>query len=204
MNTFKKEDYNSKDGMLTTVWGPSLWHSLHAISFNYPIKPTKEDKQHYLEFFKNLRWVLPCKYCRDNYVKNIKQIPLNMKTMKNRETFSRWLYDLHEEINKMLGKKSNLSFDDIRNRYEMFRSRCIDENTTLNSNSNSNSNSKQRKQRKKIQRKLSKKSKESQRDRGCTTPYYVKKSRCVINIVPKTKKCNSFNIDKKCIIKRVN
>ena len=38
-NTFKKEDFNSPDGMLTSVWGPSLWHSLHAISFNYPIKP---------------------------------------------------------------------------------------------------------------------------------------------------------------------
>ena len=203
MNTFKKEDYNSKDGMLTTVWGPSLWHSLHAISFNYPIKPTKEDKQHYLEFFKNLRWVLPCKYCRDNYVKNIKQIPLNMKTMKNRATFSRWLYDLHEEINKMLGKKSNLSFDDVRNRYEMFRSRCIDENTTSNSNNNNNNNnSKRSKQSKKNKRKSCKK-KDKSREKGCTTPYYGKKSRCVINIVPKTKKCKSFNIDRKCIIKRV-
>ena len=28
--------------MLTSVWGPSLWHSLHTISFNYPVKPTKE------------------------------------------------------------------------------------------------------------------------------------------------------------------
>ena len=37
-NTFNNKDYNSKDGMLTSVWGPSLWHSLHAISFNYPTK----------------------------------------------------------------------------------------------------------------------------------------------------------------------
>ena len=38
--TFNNNDYNSKDGMLTTVWGPSLWHSLHTISFNYPTNPT--------------------------------------------------------------------------------------------------------------------------------------------------------------------
>ena len=31
---------------------------------------------------------------------------------------------------------------------------------------------------------------------------YGKKSQCVINIVPKSKKCKSFKIDKRCIIKK--
>ena len=43
-NTFCKKDYESGDGMLTSVWGPSMWHTLHAISFNYPVKPTNKDK----------------------------------------------------------------------------------------------------------------------------------------------------------------
>ncbi len=42
--TFTRKHYNSGDGMLTTVWGPSLWHYLHTMSFNYPVKPTKTDK----------------------------------------------------------------------------------------------------------------------------------------------------------------
>jgi hypothetical protein len=176
-NTFNNNDFNSKDGMLTSVWGPSLWHSLHAISFNYPIKPTLKEKKNYLHFFMNLRHILPCKYCRDNFVKNIKKIPLNMKTMKNRKTLSKWLYDLHEEINTMLGKRSNLTYNDIRNRYEMFRSRCLDES--------------------------GKKKKKTQKlEKGCTTPYYGKKSQCVINIVPKSKKCKTFKIDKECIVTR--
>ena len=50
-----------------------------------------------------------------------------MKTMKNRLTLSKWMYELHEEINKMLGKKSNLSYNDVRVRYEMFRARCLDD-----------------------------------------------------------------------------
>ena len=48
--TFSKADYKSGDGMLTTVWGPSLWHYLHVMSFNYPIHPTQQDKQNYLQF----------------------------------------------------------------------------------------------------------------------------------------------------------
>jgi hypothetical protein len=33
---YTEEDYKSGDGMLTTVWGPGLWHFLHTMSFNYP------------------------------------------------------------------------------------------------------------------------------------------------------------------------
>ena len=42
---FSNEDCNSGDGMLTSVWGPPMWHTLHTISFNYPVKPTKEQKE---------------------------------------------------------------------------------------------------------------------------------------------------------------
>ena len=41
---FKQEDYNSPDGMMTAVWGPPMWHTLHTLSFNYPIEPTKKHK----------------------------------------------------------------------------------------------------------------------------------------------------------------
>ena len=111
-NPFNETDFNSGDGMLTSVWGPSLWHSLHTISFNYPVKPTQSEKKNYYDFFLSLKNILPCKYCRENYLKNIKSVPLNMKTMDSRHTVSKWLYDLHEEINTMLGKKSNLSYEE--------------------------------------------------------------------------------------------
>ena len=91
-NLFNNTDYKSSDGMLTSVWGPSLWHSLHVISFNYPVKPTKEQKKIYLDFFHSLKHILPCKYCRENYKNNIKKVKLNMSTMKNRESLSRWVY----------------------------------------------------------------------------------------------------------------
>ena len=42
---FTTEHYNSKEGMLTSVWGPSLWHYLHTMSFNYPINPTEVQKK---------------------------------------------------------------------------------------------------------------------------------------------------------------
>ncbi len=40
---FDKNDYNSGEGMLTSVWGPNLWHVMHTMSFNYPVNPTEQD-----------------------------------------------------------------------------------------------------------------------------------------------------------------
>ena len=96
---FTYTDYNGGDGMLTTVWGPGLWHYLHTMSFNYPNKPTKSDKKNYRDFMISLKNVLPCGKCRENLKKNYKQLPLKMENMKNRETFSKYVYNLHELIN---------------------------------------------------------------------------------------------------------
>jgi hypothetical protein len=179
--TYSKEDYSSSDGFLTSVWGPMLWSYLHTMSFNYPVNPTSEDKRHYREFIINLQYVMPCKYCRMNLKKNFKQLPLSMSYMKNRDTFSKYVYDLHEVVNKMLKKKSGLSYDDVRDRYENFRSRCTDEKLKLFSF-------------KKVI-----KSKKNQKEKGCTEPLYGKKSKCVIKIVPQEEKQDTFQMDKKCI-----
>jgi hypothetical protein len=124
LNTYTLNDYQSGDGMLTTVWGPAMWHFLHTMSFNYPNEPTVLQKKQYRDFILSLEHVLPCKYCRINFKDNLKKVPLTYGVMKNRDTFSRFVYRLHEHINTVLGKKSGLSFEEVRERYEHFRARC--------------------------------------------------------------------------------
>lgn len=176
---YKKSDYQSGDGMLTTVWGPAMWHYLHTMSFNYPVNPTPDDKKNYKDFILNLKNVLPCKYCRINLKNNLKKKPIQMCDMENRNTFSRYVYDLHETVNKMLHKKSNLSYCDVRERYEHFRSRCTDEIPKIFTFKKNNT------------KKL--------KEKGCTEPLYGKKSKCVINIVPQEDKSATFQMDKKCV-----
>jgi len=177
---FKEDDFNSNDGMLTTIWGPGMWHSLHSISFNYPVKPTCDDKRYYRNFILNLQYVLPCGKCRKNLKKNFNKLPLTVSDMKSRHTFSLYIYNLHELINKMLHKKSGLSYEDVRERYEHFRSRCIKSLTEMK------------------QTKLKSK-KEKTEEKGCTEPLYGEKAKCVIQIVPQSKKCKTFNIHKQCV-----
>jgi hypothetical protein len=177
--TFTNKDYTSGDGMLVSVWGPASWHFLHTMSFNYPVKPTLKDKKHYRDFIINLQHVLPCKYCRMNLTNNFKKKPLKMCDMASRDTFSRYIYELHETINKMLNKKSNLTYCEVRDRYENFRSRCTEEKPRIFN----------------FKKSKTKRNKE----KGCTEPLYGKKSKCVINIVPQEDKSATFQMDKKCI-----
>ena len=176
MTSFTEEDYNSGDGMLTSVWGPMQWHILHVISFNYPVAPTSADKEKYYKYIISLGDVLPCKYCRDNYKKNLKVTKFSKKMLKNRDIFSKFVYKLHSHVNKMLGKKVDLTYKEVRDRYENFRARCVDEVPTI----------------------------PKHREKGCVSSLYGMKSKCVVNIVPRSSKKKGFQIDKKCKVKRSN
>lgn len=176
---FKEEDYKSNDGMLTDVWGPPMWHCLHIITFNYPTNPTEEQKENYYQYFKSLENILPCKYCRDNYSKNLKETHFDKKVFENRQTLSFWFYTLHNHINMMLGKKCFLSFDEIKNRYENYRARC---NLIEDS---------------------SKCIKTVKKEKGCIDPLYGVKSKCIIEIVPKKSKKKTFKIDNRCLAIRL-
>lgn len=182
VRAFTKKDFHSGDGMLTTVWGPSMWHFLHTMSFNYPVTPTQEQKKHYMDFILNLRNILPCKYCRMNLTNNLATRPLKMCHMASRDTFSRFVYDLHETVNKLLGKNSGLSYCDVRERYEHFRSRCTQDAPKVFD--------------------FTKLYHDKTREKGCTEPLYGKKAKCVISIVPQDVKVPTFSVDDQCIKKR--
>jgi hypothetical protein len=187
VRAFTKKDFHSGDGMLTTVWGPSMWHFLHTMSFNYPVEPTPDQKHQYMDFILNLRNVLPCKYCRMNLTNNLATRPIKMCHMESRDTFSRFIYDLHETVNKLLGKNSGLSYCDVRERYEHFRSRCTQDAPKVFDF-------------RKFYR--GKSGKKGEHDKGCTEPLYGKKAKCVISIVPQEVKVPTFSVDDQCIKKR--
>jgi len=175
---FNENDFNSGDGMITSVWGPPMWHVLHTISFNYPVKPNEEQMKQYFNFYANLENILPCKFCRDNLKNNLKKLPLTKKVMTSRNTLSRWVYYLHETVNKMLGKKSNLTYEMVRERYEFFRSRCVEDPNSKKSANRTKTES------------------------GCVEPLYGVKSKCILNIVPRDNRKKSFVMDPKCKLKR--
>ena len=179
---FNPENYNSGDGMITSIWGPPAWHFIHTVSFNYPVHPTCEDRKNYRNFVANLENILPCGKCRKNLRKNFKKLPLQAKDLESRHAFSLYIYKLHELINTMLNKKSGLSYENVRERYEHFRSRCTRSLKLL--------------KRKTVKKKVKP---DLHTEKGCTEPLYGNKAKCILHIVPKDKKCKTFQIDNTCL-----
>jgi hypothetical protein len=194
MTTYSEKDYQSNDGMLVSVWGPSQWHFLHTISFNYPMNPTELQKKKYRDYMLNLKYVLPCGKCRKNLVENYRKLPLHMSHMKSRYTFSKYVYDLHELINEMLHKKSGLTYDMVRERYEHFRARCSKTKSNKTKSNKTKSNNHPKKQTSGYLSKTRRR-----KEKGCTEPLVGEKSKCILKIVPEKTKCDTFSMDKKCI-----
>ena len=44
--------------------------------------------------------------------------------MKNRENFSKSIFRLHNQVNKMLKKKKKITYNQVKNKFEHFRARC--------------------------------------------------------------------------------
>ena len=102
--------------MNQNIWGPHLWFSLHSISFNYPLKPSIEDKNNYKDFFLSLQEVIPCSVCKKNYKRHLNEHPLQ-DYLDNRKSLVYWVIDMHNMVNAEIGKKI-LSYDIVVKKYE--------------------------------------------------------------------------------------
>jgi hypothetical protein len=111
--------------MQTSKWGPSAWDYLHTLTFNYPINPTNDHKKYYYELFNNLKFTLPCKFCRESYTIFFKYINI-YDYLEDRMGISYWLYTIHNIVNMKLNKKQ-VNFIDVVNYYEKRRANKINE-----------------------------------------------------------------------------
>lgn len=98
------------------IWGQYLWSSIHYIALGYPVNPTETEKKNYKEFLLNLWKVIPCQSCAIHYKENIKEQPILDEDLENTETLFKWTVDIHNKVNKQLGKKK-MTVEDARKMY---------------------------------------------------------------------------------------
>ena len=109
--------------MDTRFWGPSGWALLHLIAADPTVNESTKRRNATIRFFELLPYVLPCKYCRASLSDYYKAQPLHAATLKNADTFSRWLYDIHNRVNgKLRGQgllnTENPTWTTVRNKYK--------------------------------------------------------------------------------------
>lgn len=113
-----------KQGISPLVWGPQLWNFLHMVSSTYPNHPTDVEKRQYFTFLLALGNVLPCPNCRNHYKKMLVTHNFSAKHLKDRETFMKFMFDVHNIVNARLHKPvhdSNEDFQYLKHRMSMYK-----------------------------------------------------------------------------------
>jgi len=87
-----------------SVWGPFFWHTIHIVALGYPKNPTYTDKKCAKEFYESLSFLIPCAICREHYKEHLGKNPL-ATYLDSRNDLIKWTVNIHNAVNKMLGKK---------------------------------------------------------------------------------------------------
>ena len=127
-------DPNSKNGIMTKVWGPAGWLFLHCVTFGYPESPDLYDNEYglapgttrsrYRRFFTEVGNVLPCRYCRDSYKEFIKEDRIE-HNIQDRDHLVEWFWRIHNKVNQKLGVHyCDADLKGIKEQYESYRARC--------------------------------------------------------------------------------
>lgn len=103
--------------MKTRVWGQPAWIFLfNAVAGAYPIRMDMKNKEHvkimkkFHAMIKSLEYTLPCYWCRLSFGTYLKEVPLENYS-GSRKDMLKWLYLVHDRVNKKLMKQEKIKFD---------------------------------------------------------------------------------------------
>jgi hypothetical protein len=84
------------------VWGPHYWFVLHKIALKYTLKPNETVKKKYYDFIENLPIFIPIENIGNYFSELLDKYPVT-PYLDSRESFIKWVYFIHNTINKSLG-----------------------------------------------------------------------------------------------------
>lgn len=83
------------------IWGPHFWYISRCVANNYPLNPTREDKEHVKTFFNELQHILPCDKCKYTYGHHIKKNPIDPHLI-SKEKLIDWVEKIKLETGKAI------------------------------------------------------------------------------------------------------
>jgi hypothetical protein len=104
--------------MDVSQWGPRAWFFLHSVTFYYPDKPTKKDKDNINTFFNSVGYILPCEHCRKHYQSHIKKFPIESNN-NSKYDLTNWFIHVHNEVNKNTGKPT-MTYSEVIKHYKQY------------------------------------------------------------------------------------
>lgn len=107
--------------------GNATWGLLHSIGIYYPDKPTPEYQAKAKAFVEALAVMYPCVHCSEDFQKEIAKFP---PRVESRTTFSMWLCEQHNIVNRKLHKPVfECTMENLSKRWRKGNPACWGENS---------------------------------------------------------------------------
>ena len=103
------------------VWGPHYWFVLHTITLTYPVNPNETVKKKYYDLIENLPLFLPIQNMGNYFSELLDEYPVT-PYLDSRESFIKWMYFIHNQVNKKLGYEELTLREALENYYNNYKS----------------------------------------------------------------------------------
>lgn len=97
------------------IWGPHYWFVLHSIARTYPEFPNEVSKRKYYDFIQNFPLFIPDEEISIKFSNLLDSFPVS-PYLTCRESFIKWMYFIHNKINRSL-EKDELTFEEATKEY---------------------------------------------------------------------------------------
>lgn len=101
--------------MESKKWGKTAWDTFFIFSRNYPEKINLNNDVHVnikrstKNFYRSLKDILPCMYCRESYRYFWKNVPIE-DYLSGRDKLTLWLYTIKDLVNKKLIHQQRIEY----------------------------------------------------------------------------------------------
>lgn len=95
-------------------WRPSMWKLLHSLAAVSDPRLGKDDP--FWVFYAAMPKLIPCSTCRNEWIAMSKRTPIERFMSRPAEDVLRMTVDMHNEVNRRLGKPE-VSFEDAKKLY---------------------------------------------------------------------------------------
>lgn len=81
--------------------GRATWTFLHTMAAYYPQEPDRHERSLMKNFINSFSFLYPCKPCAEHFRS---EMEINPPDFSSRWNLSKWLCEMHNSVNEMLGK----------------------------------------------------------------------------------------------------
>ena len=95
-------------------WGTHIWQTIYFMAAVYPENPSRQKIESICNFFKGLKYLLPCEGCQESYSKFSCESNTNTECMDNfktRDKLIEFVYNLRNKVNTKLTHEYNISLE---------------------------------------------------------------------------------------------